>query len=475
VQRNAGQLLQLINQLLDLSKLEAGGMTVSATRGNASQFVSQLVESFRVVADQKGISLTVRVAPVSEEHLFDADKWATIITNLLANAVKFTSKGEEVTVAMAINSQVMICLTVADTGIGIPAEKLPHIFDRFYQVDDTRTRAYEGTGIGLSLVKELIDLLGGKISVESQPGKGTAFTVLLPILPNGSDTALPAVGLPALRQPDLPDVLNPSADSKQAHLAPDVPQVLIIEDNAELRQFMADELVATYRVLTAPNGLEGWQLAQTELPDIVISDIMMPDMDGYELTRLLKTNTVTNHIAVMLLTARASHESRMEGLKQGADDYLTKPFHLDELHQRLHNLLTRQQTLRAYYYQQFTHPNDAPSYPETTQRDAAQDEFLQQLHAAIDANLDNSRFGVEELARMVGMSRRTLNRKLSAVANQSANDVIRQYRLKRAAQLLRQGHNASETAYLVGYESPAHFSLIFREFFKKTPTEFTQR
>ncbi|GAB2522475.1 hypothetical protein GCM10027085_10860 [Spirosoma aerophilum] len=467
VHRNAGQLLNLVNQLLDLSKLEAGNMVVSPTRGNVAQCIEQIVEPFHAIADHKGIALHIRTGNAQEDHLFDADKWQTIITNLVANALKFTLAGE-VTLDMAFHTQTSVRLTVADTGIGIPAEKLPHIFDRFYQVDDTRTRTYEGSGIGLSLVKELVDVLGGKISVESQPGKGTTFTLELPVLPTVADKTTPTLVTPALHQPTVFAAADPSNDPPHTHSA-DVPLVLVIEDNVELLRFIADELSPAYRVLTARNGREGWHLAQTELPDSIISDVMMPDMDGYELTRLVKTSAATNHIALMLLTARASYESRMEGLQHGADDYLTKPFHLDELHQRLHNLLARQKTLRDYYFQQFTQPGEAFS-PETINN-----EFLRQLHSAINTHLDDSTFGVEELSRMVGMSRRTLNRKLATVANQSANDIIRQYRLKRAAEFLRAGHNVSETAYMIGYDSPAHFSLIFKDFFQKTPTEYTQQ
>ena len=191
-------------------------------------------------------------------------------------------------------------------------------------------------------------------------------------------------------------------------------------------------------------------------------------MDGYELTQHLKTSPLTNHIGVILLSAKAAHESRMQGLVEGADEYLTKPFHVDELRQRLHNLLARQHTLRDYYTGQFTKP-DSPFRPETLE-----DPFLRQVHLIIDTHLDDSTFRVDELARQVGMSRRTLHRKLAFVANQSANDIIRQHRLKRAAQLLHEGLNVSETAYRVGYESPAHFSLIFKDFFQKTPTEYTQ-
>ncbi len=236
-----------------------------------------------------------------------------------------------------------------------------------------------------------------------------------------------------------------------------------------MRAFVAGELAGRYRVLTAADGQEGWQRAKTELPDLVLSDVVMPGMDGYTLTHHLKNDSATDHIAVVLLTAKAAPLSRIEGLQQGADDYLTKPFTLAELHLRVHNLLTRQQTLRTYYHKQFAHPEVA-FQPETLT-----DKFLLKVNELLEAHLDDSRFGVEELAYGIGMSRRTLRRKLTAVANLTTNDFIRQYRLKRGAQLLREGHNVSETAYRVGYESPAYFTTVFKEFYQKTPTEFMRQ
>ncbi|ADB38992.1 hybrid sensor histidine kinase/response regulator transcription factor [Spirosoma linguale] len=468
IKRNGTLLLRLINQLLDLSKLEAGGMTVSLVRCNIPQFISQLVESFRPVVVQKGIKLLVTVEESQQEHLFDMDKWATILTNLLSNAQKFTSAGGCITVTVSSPDEHSRCVTISDTGIGIPADKLPYIFDRFFQIDDTQTRAYEGTGIGLALVKELLHRLGGSINVVSQPGAGTTFTVLLPVLASHPDADIPTVTESlyvsdiATYMPDRPLVHTESSSAN-------MPLILVVEDNIELRDFIANELSQSYRVLTARNGQEGWEQVRSELPDVVISDIMMPDLDGYALTRQLKTNTLTNHIAVILLTARASQESRMNGLMQGADDYLTKPFSISELKQRICNLLTRQQALRAYYVQQITE-SDLPLSTETLA-----DGFMQRLYEVIDIHLSDSAFGVEELAYQMGISRRTLHRKLTATVNQSANDVIRQHRLKRAAQLLLAGHNVSETAYLVGYESPGHFSLIFRDFYQRTPTEYIQR
>lgn len=474
VQRNANQLLRLINQLLDLSKLEANSMPVSLMRGGVVEFVDLLVDSFRPAAEQKGIMLQYTADELPPEQLFDADKWEKILTNLLSNALKFTGAGGTIQVTLKQDGSATpdetprIQVSIADSGIGISSENLPHIFDRFYQVDYSSTRHYEGTGIGLSLVRELIDLVGGKISVESQPGMGTTFFVTLPVKSLSDNTEAPKVVFSGRTHPineQLP-VVTGDLPTNQSTEDEGSPRMLIVEDNAELREFLAAELAQTYQVLSAANGEDGWQLAQTELPDIVISDLMMPKMDGYELTRLIKSHPDTDHIAVVILTAKAAHLSRIEGLQEGADDYLAKPFHLDELHLRLHNLITRQQRLRDQYRHQFTLP-DTP-----TPLDVTRDPFLHRVYELLDNHLDNPSLNVDWLADQLAMSRKTLYRKVHSLTQLAPNELIRQYRLRKAADLLRSGHNVTETAYLVGLKTPSHFTLVFKEFYHQTPTEF---
>ncbi len=466
VQRNAQHLLRLINQLLDLARLEAGGMKVVLVRGDLAQFVGECVETFRETAEGKGLALAFTPEGTLNPVLFDAGKVEKIVVNLLANAVKFTPTGR-VSVGL-VGSADAVRLTVADTGIGIPGAQLPQIFNRFFQVDDSPTRTHEGTGIGLALVRELVELLGGTITVASQPERGTTFTVTWPL----PSPEVNAPSGPAEKQtvgvvePGPPTELPVHSTETNA---PEKPLVLVAEDNADLRAFLAESLAPDFRVVAAPDGLTAWQLALDELPEVVVSDLMMPGLDGYELTRRLRHDARTAHIPVVLLTARAAHESRMEGLRHGADEYLSKPFHADELHLRLRNLLTRQARLRQHYQTQLTRP-DAPFQPETVE-----DEFLKTLYAQLERHLDDSAFGVQELATQLAMSRRTLHRKLATLTGLPANELMRQYRLKRAAQLLRTGYTPAETAYLVGYDSPAHFSTIFKEFYRQTPTEFAGR
>lgn len=469
INRNARHLLRLIGQLLDLSKLESGTMKVTCARGNFQEFVQEIVESFSPQAQSRSISLSHVALLDQEVRLFDEDKMEKILDNLLSNALKFTEPGGHVKLKSVLNQVAgepdrdLVELTVSDSGLGIDSEKLPYVFDRFYQAEMSSVRRFEGTGIGLSLVKELTELMGGRIEVQSESGVGTEFRVVLP-LPK-ADKATAQVPLASFARAQVSGPRFAKADHAPQ---PDEskPLLLLVEDHQELREFMAESLAPEYRILTAVNGMQGWEMVRNEIPDVVVSDVMMPYMDGYELCEKIKADATTNHVAVVLLTARAAHEKKVQGLSLGADDYLIKPFHPDELGLRIRNLVTHKQHLRNYYYRQFGEP-DVPLDQENMA-----DEFMQKLHGILEQQLDNTAFTVDHLAREVGMSRRTLHRKLSATTQLSPNELIRNYRLKRAATLLKKGKNASETAYLVGFESPAYFATSFKEFFQKTPTEY---
>jgi signal transduction histidine kinase/ligand-binding sensor domain-containing protein/DNA-binding response OmpR family regulator len=467
IRRNAGQLLQLINQLLDLSKLETGNMSITEFRGDVIEFFTHQLELFQPMAEQKQISLTFDADQIGGDYLFDAVKWERIISNLLSNALKFTPPKGTVSLSLQSLFPNWIELSVQDTGIGIPTDKLPHIFERFYQIDDSQTRSNTGTGIGLSLVKELTDLLGGHVQVSSEVAKGTKITV-----------NLPAQKMEALETTDgganlISKGIPTDKYSNEALIAADLtqsqPLILVVEDHEELREFIQESLSAEFRVLTAANGEQGRQLARLEVPDVVISDLMMPIMDGYELCQRLKSDPITDHIAVVLLTARSSEESRLEGLLYGADDYLTKPFNPWELQQKMRNIISRQQKLRQHYTHLLSAPDSDPK------SEAVDNIFLQKLYSLLEDRLDDSSFGVDELAESLAMSRRTLYRKLATLVNLPASELIQQYRLKRAAELLMQGQPVSQTAYQVGFESPQYFAKVFKAFYQFTPTEFSQR
>ncbi|QJD80623.1 hybrid sensor histidine kinase/response regulator transcription factor [Spirosoma rhododendri] len=475
IYQNAEQLLRLINQLLDLVKLEGSRMAVSLVRGDAVQFIHRLIDPFFPMALHRHITLHVDTfgqpgAHADQTHLFDADKWEKIITNLVSNALKFTPTGGQVLLTIDQPTPTQLRLRLSDTGIGIPTEHLPHIFDRFYQVDTSQTRAYEGTGIGLALAKELTELLGGTLTVDSrtEDPPGTTFTLTLPLLPTSAQPGAPFLSLShphtAVAVPETTPQ-PPSAEQPIAVTTTDTPLVLIVDDNDELRTFIAGELTGRYRVLTATDGEEGWAICQRELPDVVLTDVMMPRMDGFQLTNCIKSTPTTNHIAVVLLTARAAQRSRVEGLERGADDYLTKPFHVDELRLRLTNLLTRQANLRTRLYQQL-------SRQDTSDAEPVPSPFVDQLQQIIESRLDDATLSVDELAQAVAMSRRTLHRKLTTVTSLTPIDFIRHYRLQRAVQFLRAGHSITETAYSVGFESPGYFSTVFKQTFRQTPSEF---
>lgn len=471
VRQNARHLLKLINQLLDLSKLEAGNMQLSLQRGELVLFIEQLVDAFKPHAEAKQIGLSFMQAEVNGEYIFDSDKLEKTINNLLSNALKFTPEGGSIFLELSVKDKSnpfhLVEITIKDTGIGISARNLPHIFSRFFQADNSSTRKYEGTGIGLSLVHELVKLMDGNIEVESEEGRGTRFLLTLPVQPalatSGVSRLMQAVATPeqfvqAAQYPPAP------AGSPTAA----VPFILITDDNNELRGFITECLQPHYRIIAASNGREGLQMAQNEMPDVIISDVMMPEMDGYEFCQKIKESKTTNHIAFIMLTAKTALESKMSGLRLGADDYINKPFHVEELLMRLSNLLKRQEKLREFYRGQLQPGMPVPVINEM------QDAFLKDIYQAIEKHLDNEALSVETLAAEVAVSRRTLDRKLSALAGMSANEMIRSYRLKKAEEFLQKGYNVTETTNLTGFSSPSWFTRCFKEMYGKTPLAYMQ-
>ncbi|NIJ54551.1 hybrid sensor histidine kinase/response regulator transcription factor [Dyadobacter arcticus] len=482
IERSAHHLLLLINQLLELSKLEAGKLAIVESPGNVGSFIGQLVESFRTAAEHKGILLSFQKNDIDKLFVFDKNKWEQIVNNLLSNALKFTKGGGNIDVEANLSDSMNLNLSVNDTGIGISKDKLDHVFDRFFQVDDSQTRAYGGSGIGLALVRELSNLLGGSAEVESQPGMGTSFRIRLPLKKlNESFLPAPEMSQASVPEPNLsfhgyqPGVMETDV-LHTASLETDDPIVLLVEDNAELLEFMRGSLKDKYRVLVAENGREGLIIARRELPDVVISDVMMPEMDGYELVNQLKNDAQTSHISVILLTSRDAQNSRMVGLTAGADHYISKPFHLSELELRLQNLLNRQQKIRDHFQRRLSLTDTSAAISSAADTSAIETEmpnpFVQKLHNLIDHNLDNSEFGPEHLASEVAMSIRTLTRKLTTLTGISPARLIRIYRLRKAGEMLRAGVSISESAYAVGFDSPSYFATAFKEYFQKTPTEY---
>ncbi|MDO1450826.1 two-component regulator propeller domain-containing protein [Rhodocytophaga aerolata] len=477
IDRNASRLLQLVNQLLDLSKIEAGKMQVDRQPLDITGLLKQMASSFVSLAESKGITYRYYLPGEVTYAAADADKLQKVITNLLSNAFKFTLSGGSVilrtTLEITAAHAATLRITVEDTGIGISKSKLPHIFDRFYQADNSTTRPYEGTGLGLALTKELLDLLGGSIAVESTEGKGTVFSVELPLaLLPASAVEEPQVQTTAQENPaDSAAIpLTASINGKAEGSKPQPETILIVEDNADLRQFLKESLTCQYTVLEAGNGEQGVEQALEKVPDLVISDLMMPGMDGISLCATLKTDMRTSHIPLILLTAKADMESKRQGLKTGADDYLTKPFSIEELHLRVKNLIEGRRKLRELFSRQVSLE---PSELAVTSTDTR---FLQKVMAVIEANMANTAFDVEMLSREVGMSRSNLHRKLMALTGQAANECIRTIRLKRAIGLFDKGiGSVGEVAAQVGFNSLNYFAKCFREAYGMTPSEYIHK
>ncbi len=468
---NSQKLLRLINQLLDLFKLEHQKMKVKLKRGDILEVISPIVSSFTPLAEQKGIELKYQVPKSLPSFDFDKDKVEKILFNLISNAIKFTEQGS---VELSVYSQektesptatpngiTFLLLTVSDTGIGISAEKQKHIFDRFYQIDDSSTRKQQGTGIGLALTKELVGLMGGKIELESELGKGSTFKVFLPLsnVSEGSenhkitDTSAPIV----VETPNhIVSQINPDAGNI----------ALVIEDNAEMRKFIVESLQDSYQVLEADNGTKGLEIAKQTIPNVIISDIMMPEMDGFEVCKQLKTDDKTSHIPIILLTAKTALNSKIQGLKYGADAYLTKPFDTRELLVRMEKLVELRQLLRIKFSQQLETETRIPELSEYDQN------FLNNLDEVIQENLDNELLSVEILSKKVAMSRAQLHRKLRALLDQSPSEFIRNYRLREAMQLLKtKKGNVTEVAFMVGFSSQKYFSTRFKEKYGISPKE----
>jgi len=479
--RNASQLLRLINQLLDLAKLEAGSLPVKESPGDLVGFVEQCVSSFADEADRRQIRLQVDHQTMHRFYWFDTDKLEKVINNLVANALKFT--GQQGTVDVHLASRLLsertgaaddvpnslVRLTVTDTGVGIARHKLPHIFDRFYQVDQTASRSAVGSGIGLALAKELVDAMQGTINVESRPGQGTTFTVELPCR---LARATGLVDEPIVQPLPVRLSTQPLEPTATAASSPDPAHILLVEDNDDIAAYVTDVLSPYWQITRAGNGQAGIELALMDCPDLIISDVLMPELSGYELCRTLKENPLTSHIPIILLTARASPDSRVEGFTAGADDYLAKPFSVEELRWRIRNRLEQQRRIRVHYRTQLLREGNIPSpTPQTT----VDDDFLNKVYSTLEAHLDDSTFGVEPLAYSVNMSRMHLHRKLKALTGMSANELIRAVRLNRAAELLATNVPVSEVAYRVGFEAPAYFSRVFKEQYGVTPSEFADQ
>lgn len=468
MRQNAERLLSLINQLLDLSKLEAGKMDVQIQEGDLPPFLKYVFASFESLGQDKNILFQYQQSREHQTAFFDADKLEKITTNLLSNAFKFTPENGRVEVRVDYSEQEMT-LQVRDYGIGIESGRLSRIFDRFYQVDDSHIRYYEGTGIGLALVKELVEILKGNIAVESQEAVGTTFTVHIPIDKQTWQGSLIDTTTKVINNSPATEAIT-SSMADEAVFNGESPVLLIVEDNADLRHYVRSQFEREYQILEAKDGIQGLEKARTLIPDLVICDLMMPKLDGFGFCKSLKSDILTSHIPVIMLTAKATLEDRLEGLELGADDYLAKPFNTLELQVRVRNLIDIRENLRKKYkIQSFSTPI-VEVIPKAKSPD---DEFLEKMGQIVEKNLINPAFEVEILAEEMKMSASQLRRKLKALTNQTVIEFARNYRLEKAALLLKKKKgNVSEVAFQVGFENLSYFGKIFQERFGKNPSEW---
>ncbi len=474
--RNAERLLRLINQILDLSRLESGSVKLKASKLDIVKFLKPIAHAFTSYAERQFIDYKCTFPEESVEIYFEPDKIEKVVINLLSNAFKFTPEFKKIDVEVQ-DTPNAIKIMVRDAGIGIPADQLDYIFDRFYQIDNGDKK---GSGIGLALTKEVVDLHKGKIEVESHAGKGTTFTVLLmkgkDHLPEG--TILDEESSKHQFEEDFKElemVKNngplEEAEEQEVMHEEDLPLVLIAEDNEDMRLFISEYLVSDYRIIEATNGEEALEAAVERIPDVIVSDIIMPKMNGYELCQKIKSDEKTSHIPIILLTAKASGESTEKGFELGADYYVTKPFNPKLLELRIKNMLKTRDQMR----QQLTVLQETHVEPRDLKIASKDQEFLKKAIKCLEENLSNSNFGVDDLYRELGLSRTQLYRKLKGLVGQSANEFIRSFRLKRAAQLLKQQEmTISEVTYYVGFNDLQYFRYCFKKQFGSNPSEYAQ-
>ena len=474
VLRNARQLQNLINQLLDFSKLEAGRLTLQARETEIVSLLKKIVASFMSLAERKNISLRFTSSDSMMSCYVDHDKFEKIIVNLLSNAFKYTPDDGRISVAVQkreTNDHVDIC--ISDSGPGIPLDQQEQIFDRFYQGHDAHSRVQHGTGIGLAFVRELVLLHHGEIHVQSPEGEGATFCLSLPLGTDhlGNEEIIHEKVSEAIFEPNMPDTTEIApVPVDQRSSSKKNPMVLVVEDNSDVRFYVRDILTPHYFIKEAENGAHGFEIAIKKIPDLIISDVMMPVMDGFELCEKLKTDERTSHIPVILLTARASDESKITGLETGADDYIVKPFNARELSVRVQNLIMQRQRLREKFSKKF----DAS--PQDVAVTSLDEQFLARAIDIIEQNMRETSFDTTFLANSIGLSRMQLHRKIKALTDLSTAQFILTIRLRRAAALIQQkAAPITQIAYDVGFHNPSYFTACFRKEFGVPPLEYLKR
>ena len=483
IYKNTDRLYRLINELLDFRKLELNKTRVSARELNLVDFTKNVLSYFKEEAITNDIDLNLDV------DLFDITVWADekmlekIIFNILSNAIKTTPKGGTINVDLQSTDKLYILplvnetkpikvveIIISDTGAGIAQEEVKRIFERFYQAENLNKGYYGGTGIGLEVVREFVNLHKGKIEVESEVGKGSTFKIILPAGKSHFEES--EIATEKIEQQLKNEQFTPtnSPIEKEKNSTENQSSykytLLVVEDNVELRDYLKNEIGNDYKVLTAENGKKGLEIAKESLPDIIVTDVIMPGMDGFEFCKKIKTDISTSHIPLLMLTAKAKIDDRMEGIELGADAYMVKPFDMRLLRLRLSQLITSRQLIFNKYFSLIT---DIPTNINTTSLDK---EFIEKVLNYINDNIGNPDLNVELLAAQLNLSRSQFYRKIKALTNQTANEFLRNIRLQKAKQIIEKGNtNISEVCYKVGFSSPSYFSKCFKSYFGLLPTE----
>ena len=467
--RNAKNLLGLINQLLDISRIEKGVVKMNLAKGDLRKELSLICEMFSVQANSIDLALEFSAEDSDFYVYYDKEKIERILFNLISNAVKNTEKGKiQVKLTPGENPD-YVKVFVSDTGKGIEKDKIPFIFDRFYMANDESAKV--GSGIGLAFTRELIKVYKGNINVESAVGEGTTFTLEIPI--NTNLFGIGEYNIIDIKEQVTADIQseigNTEASVGDEHVSEsksNAQTILLVEDHEELRKFVGSNLSDSYNLLEAENGRIGIELALAKFPDLIITDVMMPEVDGIELAKTLKANENTSHIPIIMLTAKASEQSKIEGLETQVDDYLTKPFSIRELALRIRNILAIRQKLREKYIRSIT---VSPSEITTNSVD---EQFVSRILKVVEDNMADPEFSVETLCDLAGVSRATLHKKLKSLLDQSATEFINTIRVKRAAQLIKQkAGNISEIAYDVGFNNLSYFTKVFKKYIGVAPSE----
>ncbi|MFW5656072.1 MAG: hybrid sensor histidine kinase/response regulator transcription factor [Bacteroidota bacterium] len=486
ISRNTNNLSKLVSQLLDYRKLETGNLKLNLKKGNLVIFVEEIVNSFANMAAEKMVTLNFQVFQKSIFFSFDEDKIEKIVNNLISNAIKYTPQGGNITISLSLilaseieenNTYIppfdpdkpeyrsYVKITVADTGIGIPAGQISRVFDRFRRITNKSIINDSGVGIGLALTKELVKLHNGFIKVKSKVGKGSKFSVLIPLYEHDEET---------LAQNNVADVAEVSSDDQENYNGnykpTKQPILLIIDDNPDIREFIKTQFESEYQIFQARNGKEGWDIALEQIPDIIIADVMMPVINGTDLCRRLKADERTSHIPIIILTALASPDHQLAGIDAGADDYLTKPFDIALLKAKSDNILATRKALRDMYSKELL------LKPRNIVLANPDEKFIKKLVQIVEKNIDKSELDVDLLAKNVGVSRTQLFRKIRALTNMTPKELVRDIRLKRAAQLLSQNIlNISETAMEVGFSDVSYFRKVFREKYGMSASQYQKK